>query len=684
MSLRTQIALLVAIPILIAFVLLAVYSVTSNRSYTLEKADNGVTLLSLYLARQLSARFDQVAIITKQLAERVTEKKPGTREEIYDLLERYYGPNPDVFGGSIIFDNNKFEPGRKLFAPYINRDPARRQHFQYGDIDYDYQNQTDPKNDWFTIPKVENRSAWTRPYNDEGAGNIWMVTHSTPFYQDTRFAGAVGIDVPIEEPVHWLNAMIEKTPSELKGNGYSFVTDSQGILVSHPDAKLVQGRVNVADLIEFDDADNMGWRQYFDAHRSKASDAMPVVFRTGHAVDRRHERLRVSYAPVGDIGWFLFAAAEESKVLAPVYRGLLLQLLGIAGVCLLSALALAYFLRWITSPLANAARFAYRVREGHFDERMAVPRQAECGQMVMALNDMAATLEQRRKESGEFMEAREEILRQGTNVAAQITSIARNFQSESAQTAKEAESQRRIFDEFADLFSHFSQHTEENAQVCTQSDELAAEARRRAEHGRQEMNNLAQSMDNLGTATVEVSAILKMIEDIAFQTKVLSLNASIEAARAGRQGKGFGVVAEEVRRLAGRSVQAATETGEALGAAEGYLHSGVEGSRRTTEALAEIEESMGRLTDLIMSTAASLQKQSEMLNSVTPNLEMVHGVARGNQARAQGNAALAGDLRLAAEELLVLLERSIEMAPVDAGGAGLAWKRADKAVRKLA
>ncbi len=665
MSLRAQIALLVAIPILIAYLLLAVYTVTSNRTYTLEKADNGVTLFSLYLARQLSSRFDQVSLITKQLAERVTEKKPQSREEIYDLLERYYGPNPDVFGGSIIFDRDQFEPGLKLFAPYINRDPDRRQNFQHGDIDYDYQNQADPKNDWFTVPKRDDRSAWTLPYNDEGAGNIWMVTHSTPFYRDGKFVGAVGIDVPIEEPVRWLNLMIEQTPSELKGNGYSFVTDSQGVLVSHPNAKMVQERVNVADLIEFDDDSQVGWRQFYNEHREGGANALPAVFRTGHAVDRRQERLRLSYAPVGEIGWFLFAVAEESKVLAPVYRGLLLQLLVIAGVGLVSGLALLYFVRWLTNPLAQAAKFANRVREGYFDDRMEVPKQAECRQMVMALNDMAATLEQRQRENGEFAEAREEILRQGTNVAAQITAIARNIQGESAQTAREAESQRRIFDDFAAMFSRFLEQTQVHAQACTQSDELAAEARRRAEHGRQEMDNLSRSMTNMGTATVEVSAILKMIEDIAFQTKVLSLNASIEAARAGRQGKGFGVVAEEVRRLAGRSVQAATETGEALGLAEGYLRSGVEGSRRTTEALAEIGESMGRLADLIMDASASLQKQSEMLNSVTPDLEMVHGVAKGNLHRAKSNASLAGDLRVAAEELLVLLERSTEMTPME-------------------
>ena len=100
----------------------------------------------------------------------------------------------------------------------------------------------------------------------------------------------------------------------------------------------------------------------------------------------------------------------------------------------------------------------------------------------------------------------------------------------------------------------------QNRENTQQTASLAKQAKQFAEKSNDEMHKMSQSMSELKNSSNEIAKIIKVIDEIAFQTNILSLNAAVEAARAGSHGKGFAVVAEEVRNLAARSAKAASET----------------------------------------------------------------------------------------------------------------------------
>jgi methyl-accepting chemotaxis protein len=171
------------------------------------------------------------------------------------------------------------------------------------------------------------------------------------------------------------------------------------------------------------------------------------------------------------------------------------------------------------------------------------------------------------------------------------------------------------------------------------------------------MHSMTQAMAEINAAGQNISKIIKTIEEIAFQTNLLGVNAAVEAARAGQHGKGFAVVAEEVRNLAARSAKAAQETAELIEGTVEKTQNGTRIAKETADALGNIVEGVGKVSDLVGEIAAAANEQAEGVAQVNVGLSQIDQVTQQNTASAEQSAAAAEQLSSQAEQLRQMLGR---------------------------
>ena len=246
-----------------------------------------------------------------------------------------------------------------------------------------------------------------------------------------------------------------------------------------------------------------------------------------------------------------------------------------------------------------------------------------------------------------FNETLLEINYAADQVAAGAGQVSQSSQALSQGSAKQAST----FEEITASVTEIAAQTKQNAGNANQANELALVAKENAVAGNEQMKAMLKSMEEINESSANISKIIKVIDEIAFQTNILALNAAVEAARAGQHGKGFAVVAEEVRNLAARSASAAKETTSMIEGSIKKTELGTKIAQETAAALDKIVAGVTRTTQLVGEIAVASNEQATGITQVNQGIVQVSQVTQSNTATAQQSAAASEELSSQAQLL---------------------------------
>ncbi|WJN58615.1 methyl-accepting chemotaxis protein [Pseudomonas sp. SO81] len=498
------------------------------------------------------------------------------------------------------------------------------------------------------------RCVWSDAYQDPVTW-VAMTTCSVPYHEDGRFAGVATIDLKLDG----LASFLEREGGVT--GGYAFAVDRAGNLLFFPGAKAAEGLPTLDKL-----RDELPWFAPVVDALAHGEQAQTLFIEHD---DRLGGAAYVSLEPMDATGWRVGLVTPEAEV-----TDLADRLTGEILLFLLPLLALLLGFAWLAGKrlLAQIEETTGQIRtlgQGGRASELDIRRADEIGELREAVNRYAGSL---RNMLGAIAQESAALEQQAAQLAQLSTGI-----------AERAEVQREDNTLLATAITQMSASAQEVANNTTDCSTTASQSLDLARQGQQEVQSnsastqalaseiegAAAAITQLGQDIEKVSTVLEVIKSISEQTNLLALNAAIEAARAGEQGRGFAVVADEVRTLAGRTQASANEIQEMIGGlrqasakAVATMQGGVERTHASVQQAGSVSATLGgtvsSFDDIVrraQQIAVAAQEQSHVAHEINELAVRIH-------AASEQGARDAGTLRELGRAMQALSERLARMS----------------------
>lgn len=374
-------------------------------------------------------------------------------------------------------------------------------------------------------------------------------------------------------------------------------------------------------------------------------------------------------------------AESKSESLSKQASWLNIGIIVCAVIIILFSLSLCVrIIKAISLPLGELSDAARRLAKGDVDINMRKLSDDELGALMDDFEMMAETIRQQAqtaemiaagdltvdmrprsdkdvlgKAISRLLQDNNENLGNIKEASMQVTVGSEQVATASQALAQGATEQASALEEVTASMDEIAERTKQNASEANRADELVRNVKTMAASGNDQMKNMIGAMNEINQSSETISKIIKVIDDIAFQTNILALNAAVEAARAGVHGKGFAVVAEEVRNLAAKSASAASETQEMIEDSIHKVGHGMRLAEDTAKALDEIVTSIDQIVSMITTIATASNDQATAVSQIDQAIGQVSQVVQTNSATSEQCAAASEELSNQAATLRSLL-----------------------------